>query len=130
MNIVLDTNIIISAVKSPKGNPAKIINLIYDNNDLQLYYSDNIFAEYKKVLAYDRLKILSETQKEILEVVKEVGTLIKPDISDIELPDESDRVFYDTAKAVTAYLITGYLKHYPKESLILTPARFIGNFDI
>ena len=32
------------------------------------------------------------------------------------MPDESDRIFYDTAKAVNAYLVTGNLKHYPEET--------------
>jgi len=130
MNIVLDTNIIISSAKSMKGNPAKIVNLIYDEEDIQLYYSDNIFAEYKKVLAYERLKISSETQKEILEVVKEVGILIEPAVSDISLPDESDRIFYDAAKSVNAYLITGNLKHYPEEPRIMSPAQFVEMFTM
>ena len=125
MNIILDTNIIISSVKSTKGNPAKIVNLICDDEDIQFYYSNDIFAEYKKVLAYERLKISVEIQKEILKVVKEVGILIEPAISDIPLPDESDRIFYDAAKSVNAYLITGNLKHYPEESHIIPPARFV-----
>jgi putative PIN family toxin of toxin-antitoxin system len=125
MNIVLDTNIIISSAISTKGNSAKIIDLIHSDENIQLHYSNDIFAEYKKVLAYERLKISAETQKEILEVIKEVGMLIEPVASDMQLPDESDRIFYDTAKAVDGYLITGNLKHYPEESHIISPAQFI-----
>ena len=125
MRLTLDTNIIISSIKSSKGIPAKIVNLIYEEEDLQLYYSSDIFAEYKKVLAYERLKISAENQKEILEVVKEVGILVEPALSDIPLLDESDRIFYDTAKSVYAYLITGNIKHYPDESHIMSPAQFV-----
>ena len=117
MNIVLDTNIIISSAISTKGNSAKIIDLIHSDENIQLHYSNDIFAEYKKVLAYERLKISAETQKEILEVIKEVGMLIEPVASDMQLPDESDRIFYDTAKAVDGYLITGNLKHYPENHI-------------
>ena len=130
MDIILDTNIIISSAKSTKGNSAKIVNLIYDDEDIQFYYSDDIFAEYKKVLAYERLKISAETQKEILEIIKEFGILIEPKVSDIPLPDESDRIFYDAAKSVNAYLITGNLKHYPEEPHIMSPAQFVEMFNI
>ena len=52
MNIVLDINIIISAAISQYGNPAKIIDML-DNDNIQLYYNDNILREYIKVLSYD-----------------------------------------------------------------------------
>ena len=50
INIVLDTNIIVSAALSSKGNPAKIIKLVAGNDSIQIYYSRAILDEYKKVL--------------------------------------------------------------------------------
>jgi len=40
--------------------------------------------------------------------------------------DEDDRKFYDTAKSVGAWLISGNLKHYPKEDFIKTPTEFLS----
>jgi putative PIN family toxin of toxin-antitoxin system len=127
VNIILDTNIVVSAALSPQGNPAKIIRLLEDsiNKDIKLYHNPIIIAEYKKVLSYKRLNIPSEEQEQALAAIQELGETVVPAKSDIPLPDESDRIFFDTAKACNAYLITGNIKHYPDEPFVLTPAQFI-----
>ena len=125
LKVVLDTNVIISAALSPKGKPAETFKIITSNNDIELSYNEIIFAEYKRVFSYERLNIPSEKQKEFLEAIKDEGIVREPITSDILLPDESDRIFYDTAKTVNAYLITGNIKHYPSENFILTPAQFL-----
>lgn len=130
IKIVLDTNIIISAALSPQGNPAKIMGFVTNNYDATLYYNAAILAEYKKVLAYERLKIPADRQKAYLEAIQETGQVISPNKSDIAMPDESDRIFYDTAKAGNAYLVTGNMKHYPTEPFIVTPAQFIDLLEI
>ena len=58
-----------------------------------------------------------------------MGALIEPTISTIPLPDESDRIFYDTAKDSGAILVTGNIKHYRDESFIMTPADFMTLLD-
>jgi putative PIN family toxin of toxin-antitoxin system len=122
--IVIDTNIIISAALSEKGNPAKIMNLVFDKA-FKVYYSSEIMAEYINVLARPQFNFIPEKQQYFIEGIKRVGVLISPVISDVPLPDESDRVFYDVAKESGAILITGNAKHYPSESFILTPAEFL-----
>jgi len=130
INIVLDTNVIISATISPLGNPAKIINLIAADENMQIYYSSEILAEYAKVLSYGRLNFSEEKKAHAHNVIKKYGVLIQPTtISEIPFIDESDRIFYDTAEAGNAYLVTGNLKHYPEESHILTPAQFVEMFE-
>jgi len=49
INIVLDTNIIVSAAFSSEGNPAKIVKLVANNENMQIYYSAAILEEYKYV---------------------------------------------------------------------------------
>jgi putative PIN family toxin of toxin-antitoxin system len=104
-----------------------VMKIIVDE-DMELYYSPAILDEYKKVLAYERLKFNTEHQMSAIADMKKIGILIEPSKSDIPMPDESDRIFYDTAKAVNAYLVTGNLKHYPEETQIVTPARFVEIF--
>jgi putative PIN family toxin of toxin-antitoxin system len=128
MHVVIDTNIIISAARVSQGNPAKILRLIRDNENIKFYYNTVIFAEYKKVLAYERLKFSLEVQKTILNTIQAVGIMLEPVTSDIALPDESDRIFYDTAKESNSYLITGNIKHYPDEPFVLSPAQFVALF--
>jgi predicted nucleic acid-binding protein len=43
----------------------------------------------------------------------------------IKVIDDDDRIFYDAAVEATAYLITGNMRHFPKESFIVTPAQFL-----
>jgi len=128
INIVLDTNIIVSAALSSEGNPAKIIKLVAANDSMQIYYSHAILDEYKKVLSYERLNLSEEKQTRAVNLIEKYGVCVQPETSDIPLPDESDRIFYDTAKAVNANLVTGNLKHFPEESQIVTPARFVEIF--
>jgi putative PIN family toxin of toxin-antitoxin system len=126
--IVIDTNIIISAAFSPKGNPAEIVRMVSDK-EVQAYYCTEILDEYKKVLAYKRLNIDSRLQKETMDMIKEYFVLINSTTpSSIPLPDESDRIFYDAAKASGAILITGNKKHYPDEEFIMTPAEYLFKY--
>ena len=125
--IIIDTNVFISSRISALGNPAKIMRLIADGQ-IEFYYSSDILDEYKRVLSYEKFNFSIANQELSIEDIKNIGILINPPTSKMPLPDESDRVFYDAAKSVNAYLITGNLKHYPEESHILTPAQFLEVF--
>jgi len=126
---VIDTNVLISSRISALGNLAKIMRLIADGR-LEVCYNSDILDEYKRVLAYDKFNFSVESQELAVENIKKIGDIINPSTSEITLPDESDRIFYDTAKAANAYLITGNLKHYPEESHILTPTQFVEMLEI
>jgi putative PIN family toxin of toxin-antitoxin system len=125
INVVIDTNVVVSAALSPYGNPAIIIDYIANNEVVSLFYSDDILKEYKEVLSRPQLHISDKTQAEIIDRIVEVGILIKPPQSTIPFRDESDRKFYDTAKTSGAILITGNSRHYPVESFILTPSDYV-----
>ena len=122
--IVVDTNVIVSANISSSGNPAEIMNQVY-LGVVTVYYSKGILAEYKRVLSYEKFDFPVDIQKGIIEAIEEVGILIEPPVSTITLPDETDRGFYDTAKASGAILITGNIKHYPAEPFIMSPTDFM-----
>ena len=55
-----------------------------------------------------------------------MGVFVVPDpIKDISfISDESDRKFYEVAKFTNAILVTGNLKHYPKENNIVNANMF------
>lgn len=125
-SVVVDTNVIISAALSGMGKPAEIIRLI-SAGKLRLHYSEGILAEYMEVLSRSRLKISSEMQADIIMTIQNNGVMISPATGTIPLPDETDRMFYDAAKAAEAILITGNTKHYPREPFIMTPAEFLAS---
>ena len=67
--------------------------------------------------------------RRFIDLLRNIGISFDPPPSTIKLQDESDRIFYDTAKGSASYLITGNIKHYPKESFILLPADFLRRFE-
>jgi len=124
IKVVLDTNVVVSALMSPAGNPARILDMIF-NGIIQVYHSESILFEYKDVLTRPSLKILPEKANRFFEIVCEIGTSVELIISTVQLPHENDRAFYDTARRCAAILITGNIKHYPAEDFIMTPREFL-----
>jgi putative PIN family toxin of toxin-antitoxin system len=123
-HVVLDTNILVSALMSPSGNPAQVYRMFLAGT-LDLAYSAGILAEYKDVLYRRHLRLSVNGAGAMIVAVRQFGERIDPVPSTIAMPDEDDRVFYDTAKSASAYLITGNTKHYPLEPFILAPAEFL-----
>ena len=124
LNVVIDTNILVSGLLSPNGNPARVVNALKTGR-IHIYYNAEIMAEYRDVLSRSRLGLHPQDVKNLLETVAVIGSAFIPQVSREVMPDESDRKFYDVAKSCGAYLITGNIKHYPDETFILTPAQFI-----
>ena len=125
MKIVLDTNIVVSALLSPHGLPAKILNLVLNGN-VTMIYDNNILSEYIDVLGREYLKI----NRELVNIV--LGFIEKDCEYKIAVPqnkpfsDEDDRIFYELFKSGDVdYLITGNKKHFPKEKGIVTAREFI-----
>jgi len=122
--IVLDTNILVSALLSPEGNSAKIYKLFLSGS-LSLIYSTDIFEEYKDVIFRPRLNIPADDAKIVLSAILKFGQKIEPLRGENIMIDEDDRIFYDTTKTAKAFLITGNKRHYPQETFIFTPAEFL-----
>ena len=55
MNVVLDTNVIISALLNPKGTPGKILNAGIDET-IHLVSSARLFHEFERTLAYPHIQ--------------------------------------------------------------------------
>ncbi|WP_010259801.1 putative toxin-antitoxin system toxin component, PIN family [Treponema primitia] len=122
--VVLDTNIIVSAILSRNGNCAKILDMVFDN-EIEYWYSRNIIFEYEDVLSRPQFNFDQRQVSIILKTLQEKGTLINPDVSTIPFIDEEDRIFYDTAMSGKSLLVTGNKKHFPKKSFIIAPADFL-----
>ena len=123
-HVVLDTNVLVSALLSPLGNPAKIYRMLFSGTIVPIY-SESILTEYKDVLHRPGLNISAEDAALVTEAIRVCGECVDPVPSTFPMIDEDDRKFYDAAKLSGAYLITGNLRHYPNEPHILTPAEFL-----
>jgi putative PIN family toxin of toxin-antitoxin system len=60
--IVIDTNILVSAILTPEGNPAKILKLVLEGK-LNLIISPAILEETRQVFNYPKLVKLLEKNK-------------------------------------------------------------------
>ena len=54
-----------------------------------------ILAEYKRVLAYDKLDIEQNTQMRAIIEVTRLGVLTEPVASEMPMLDKDDRAFHD-----------------------------------
>jgi uncharacterized protein len=129
MNIVLDTNIIVSAVWSPGRNATKILEAVFCRK-FTVCYDYRILEEYDRVLHYRKLKFTENEIDSVLTPIIKNGISIIPDpIKDVPFErDETDRKFYEVAKYCNAILVTGNLVHYPEDKDIMLPAEFIERF--
>ena len=121
MNIVLDTNVLVSGLLNPVGNPAKILNMILNYN-LVILYDVRILDEYNRVLRRDKFGFTEDLIIPFMDFIENEGISITPNPSTVKFKDEDDKKFYETALSGNAeYLITGNKTHFPKEKFILTP---------
>jgi putative PIN family toxin of toxin-antitoxin system len=122
--VVLDTNILVSAMLTINGIPARITEMALDG-ELSVCYNSNILLEYNNVLYRPQFNFNAKKVQNIVSTITELGIELMPTASNFPMTHESDRKFYDLHKAANAILITGNIKHFPKESTIIKPADFI-----
>lgn len=129
LRLVLDTNIVVSAVLNPRGFPRSVL-VLATTKPAQLYFSTPILAEYRSVLARPELGIRRGLQLRFLDLIKNRGRIAVPSRVVRIATDPADDVFLECAEEARAdYLITGNLRHFPrfwKATKIVTAREFIG----
>jgi len=121
---VLDTNILVSALWTPNGKAAYIVNQAIAGR-LKLCHDYRILAEYREVLSRPKFRFYDWQINFLLERLEKDGISVMPDaLPQVPFTDESDRVFYEVAKFCRAPLVTGNLKHYPQDDCIVTLSEF------
>jgi len=126
VRLVLDTNVVISALLNPTGKPSEIMKMILGRG-AELYCNSAILSEYEKVALRPKFsgKINPNNIRRFIKLLESIGISFNSPPSSITLPDESDRIFYDTAKGSRSILISGNIKHFPKAPFIMTPSDFL-----
>ena len=75
MRIVLDTNVLVSALLTPQGLPAQIL-LLALAGDLTLLFDERILEEYRGVLHRPRFAIPRDQLAKVLEQLEADGELV------------------------------------------------------
>ena len=122
---VIDTNVLVSSFisKNPNSPTVRIIKAIAEGIFTPVY-SDDILSEYEEVLGRGHFKLDPSAISILIQRIQEIGEAVSPIDSEEDFPDADDKVFFCTALAGDAKLVTGNIKHYPPAELVVTPAQF------
>jgi len=113
--VVLDTNVVVSALLKPQGLEDQVLRLALAAR-LLLCLSPEVLAEYARVLSSPKFKFQREEVATALRQLEKSGSLFSP-VRTLKISEhEPDNRFYECADAAqAALLITGNLKHFKKD---------------
>lgn len=125
----IDTNVLVSALLSSKDDTAtvQILKKVISGEIISVY-SNVIIKEYKEVLSRKKFGFSGETIEYLLSALEKYGILVEPSPSGIILPDMKDLPFFEVILEKhddNAYLVTGNIRHFPKEPFVVTPRELL-----
>jgi len=133
MEAVLDTNVVVSALISPKGPPAEIIRA-WRAHSFTCVTSPALLDELERVLPYPRIKpylIWTDDElMELLELIRLQTKVVTPSqaLDVIEDDPDDNRVLQAAVEGRAGYIVSGdrHLLGLGKYAhiAIVTPARF------
>ena len=130
---VIDTNVLVSALLSSKDDSAtvQVLGKVLSGEIIPVY-SNVITKEYREVLSRRKFGFAGGIIDYLLSAIEKYGILINPSPSGIVLPDMKDLPFYEVVlekRDDDAYLVTGNVKHFPKEPFVVTPRELLDILD-
>ena len=131
IRVVLDTNVIISALLKEGSAPALILSLALEGH-IQLCVTEEIFAEYTGVLSREKFQSLDQASvRKALQSIKRKSFWVSPStrINIIKIDPEDNKFLECALEAKAHYLITGNRKHFPMahydQTRIMSPGDFL-----
>ncbi len=131
-SIILDTNVVVSALISKNSPPSKIIDALVLNRKVDLFLSDETLAEYIEVLGREKFARFTDFKanaEALLNRLHEISFKYAPDIRLNIIADENDNRFLELALIAQAdFLITGNTNDFTIQAIgrtqIVTPREF------
>jgi predicted nucleic acid-binding protein len=132
MRVALDTDVLLSACKTPLGVCDQLMEEAIGGG-IQLCYDSRVLDEYKQVLARSHRGSELFLARLVLARLVENGGVVEPRASNRPLPEEADRPFLEVALAESVdCLVTGDLKRYPESArqgaVVLAPEEFLARY--
>lgn len=134
LKIVLDTNVLVSALINPHGKPAQILNYVFENK-IRLFTSPSIIEELERVLSYPRLMKRHGLEKEELkeftfDLLSIMSLVEEKETIEVIMEDPSDNKYLSCAFNTKAdFIVSGdvhLLKLKEYEGIpIITLAQFL-----
>lgn len=126
--VVIDTNVLVSAMLKENSVPGLVLKHVFSKNLIPVF-NEEILDEYCEVLLRKKFHFPKEAVFTVLEILQEQGISINAGKLNIALPDAKDIVFYEVVmekrKKNSTFLVTGNIKHFPKEPFIVTPREML-----
>ena len=130
MRVVLDTNVLLSALAFPGSKPDQVLQRVR-RGEVELFLSVFILAELERILR-DKFRFTKRQTDERVAVNRRMATLVEPTerIALVAAKDDDNRVLECAVAAHADYLVTGDKEHLlPLRSIgktqIVTPAAFL-----
>lgn len=132
MRVVVDTNVLVSALLKPSSVPALALAALWAK--ARVLHDGRILAEYVAVLARPKFRRIPRVDVEaLLLAVRAHGRDLGPTAPWLgELGDEDDRMFIEVALAGRAdAIVTGNLRDYPAHLgfEVWPPATLLARLD-
>ncbi len=130
LKVVIDTNVMVSALLKDNSPPAFILALLRKRK-MSLCLSKAIFEEYRAVMNREKFQHIRSAAAPLLLSLKKRGLLVEPKIRiAVITADPADNKFLECAQAAQAdFLITGNTKHFPfkqfQDTRVVSPKEFI-----
>jgi putative PIN family toxin of toxin-antitoxin system len=115
MRVVLDTNVLVSALLKPGSVPDRAIAALWGRR-ATVFYDARIADEYRSVLARPKFRAIDPLRIEAMlaEMFARAQQVDVVAAWDGPLDDEGDRIFVELALSARAdAIVTGNIKHYP-----------------
>lgn len=131
--MVLDTNVLVSAMLSTEGPCAAVLTR-FSQGAFDILVSPSILAEYEIVLRRERFGFDPELVEELLRELNAAAEFVSTPTVQEDLPDEGDRPFIECAVSGAAdCIVTGNKRHFPPNvrhgARVLSPAEFLDLLD-
>ena len=124
---VFDTNVLVSALitHNSESSTVRVVKAIAEKHIVPLY-NEEIVREYYEVLHREKFGIKGVDSSLLIHLIIQCGIETgRADCNDFFI-DKDDAVFYEVALSKEdAYLITGNIKHFPKNPIVVTPAEML-----
>jgi len=131
-SIILDTNVVVSALIAKNSPPSRIIDELVLSRRIEIFLSEETFAEYVEVLSREKFARFPDfkAQAEILlNRLREISTQFAPKVHLEIITDENDNRFLELAlTAQPDFLITGDTNDFTMSAIgntqIVTPREY------
>jgi len=119
IRVVLDTNILVSALLQPMGPSARMLMLVLGGT-IQLCVSGGVYAEYEEVIRRPRFRLDEETIASTLKAIRGRALWVKAAQTVRVCADPDDDIFVERASSGQAhYLVKVNLKCQGSSSVAL-----------